>query len=208
MSHSTEAALVFADLKDAFDALNDARTSPKDVRRAFSRFIELSQKLTSAMRRDASRLEKGKWAASSFTGWTPVTELMKYLRNEDQHRDQIFLSVHERRHFPIPTNLPPGFNVEPGRTFVFEGTWVLSDQLLDAPPEGITTHEIDPLTGKPTGREMELLKIERYYILQARSEEAKEKIKAAGTVDVHRLAASAFSTLAKYFEFFCAQTDT
>ncbi len=208
MSHSTEAALVFADLTDAFEALNDARNSPKDVRRAFSRFVELSQKLTSAMRRDASRLGKGKSAASSFTGWTPVTDLMKYLRNEDQHGDQIFLSVHERRHFPIPANLPSGFSVEPGRTFIFEGTWVLSDQLLDAPPEGITTHEVDPQTGQPTGREMELLKIERYYILQARSEEAKEKIKAAGTVDVHQLAASAFSTLTKYFEFFCAQTDT
>lgn len=208
MAHSTEAALVFADLQDAFVALNAAHDSPKDVRRAFSRFIELSQKLTAAMRRDWSRLGKGMWAASSFPGWTSITGLLKYLRNEDQHGDQVFLSVHERRHFPVPTNLPPGFHVEPGRTFVFEGTWVLSDQLLDAPPEGITTHEIDPITGQPTGREMELLKIERYYLLQARSEEAKKKIAAAGTIDVHQLAASAYSTLTSYFEFFSQQIDT
>lgn len=208
MAHSTEAAIVFIDLKDAFTALEAARVSPKNVRRAFSRFIELSQKLTAAMRRDTSRLGKGKWVASSFHGWTPVTELIKYLRNEDQHGDQVFLSVHERRHFPVPTNLPPGFNVEPGRTFVFEGTWQLNDQLLEAPPEGITTYEVDPRTGQPTGRGMELLKIERYYILQARSEEAKKRIAAAGTKDVHELASSAFSTLANYFQFFCEQIKT
>lgn len=208
MTRATETALVFADLKDTFAALGAARGSPKDVRRTFSRFLELSQKLTSAMRKDASRLGKVEWAASSFPGWTPATELIKYLRNEDQHGDQVFLSVHERRHFPIPTNLPPGFNVEPGRTFVFEGTWVLGDQLADAPPEGITAYEFDPITRQPTDREMVPLKIERFYILQARSEKAKKKIAAAGTVDVHELAEAAFSTFASYLQFFCEQSDT
>jgi hypothetical protein len=208
MANSTEAAIVFIDLKDAFTALEASCVSPKNVRRAFSRFIELSQKLTAAMRRDTSRLGKGEWVASSFHGWTPVTELVKFLRNEDQHGDQVFLSVHERRHFLVPTNFPSGFNVEPGRTFVFEGTWQLNDQLLEAPPEGITTHEVDPRTGQPTGLEMELLKIERFYILQARSEKAKKRIAAAGTKDVHELASAAFSTLTNYFQFFCEQIDT
>ena len=104
MTRSTETALVFADLKDAFAALGAARGSPKDVHRAFTRFLELSQKLTAAMRKDASWLGKGKWIASSFPGWTPATEFIKYLRNEDQHGDQVFLSVHERRYFQIPTS--------------------------------------------------------------------------------------------------------
>lgn len=207
LGNSTEASLVFADLKDAFAELEIARDSPKDVRRAFSRFIDLTQKLTSAMRRDYSRLGKGTWNAASFTEWTPVTTLIKYLRNEDQHGDQIFLSLHERRHFPVPANLPPGFNIETARVFISEGTWHLDDQLLDAPPEGITTHEIDPITGQPTGKEMELLKIERLYILQARSKEASVKIAAAGSADIHELAASAFSTLSSYFRFFREQTD-
>ena len=202
MPHVSEAALVFADLGDALKALEIARDSPKDVRRAFSRFAELAQKLTSAMRKDFSRLGKGKWIASSFDGWTPVTELMKYLRNEDQHGDQIHISVHERRHFPVPTNLPPGFHSEPGRTFVFEGTWDLHDQLLDSPPDGIESFKVDPLTGQPTGQEMQLLNLERLYLLQARSEEARAKIVAAGTRDVHVLAEAAFSTLAAYFQFF------
>ena len=205
---ATEAAIVFTDLKDAFAALENARGSPKEVRRAFARFIELTQKLTSAMRKDFSRLGKGNWIASSFPAWTSVTELMKYLRNEDQHGDQVFLSVHERRHFPVPTNLPPGLAVEPGRTFVFEGTWQLDDQLLDSPPEGITSYEVDPTTGIPTGREMTLLKIERHYILQARSPTAAKKIAAAGSVDIHELADSALKTLSDYFEFFRERADT
>lgn len=208
MPHSTETALVYADLEDAFHQLEVARSSPKNVRRAFSRFIELTQKLTAAMRRDYSRLGKGNWVASSFPAWTPVTELIKYLRNEDQHGDQVFISLHERRYFPIPTNLPPGFKVEPGRVFVFEGTWHLHDQLLDAPPEGITTHEVDPITRQPTGKEMKLLKIERFYILQARSDKARAKLAAAGIVDVHELAASAFSTLSNYFKFFLERSET
>ena len=57
---------------------------------------------------------------------------------------------------------------------------MLDDQLLTTPPDGITSYEIDALTGKPTGRPMELLKIERIYLLQARSEEARAKIAAAG----------------------------
>ena len=208
MPKYSEAALVFADLGDALRALQIAKNSPKDVRRTFSRFVELAQKLTSAMRKDFSRAGKGPWHASSFDGWTPVTELMKYLRNEDQHGDQIYISVHERRHYPVPTNLPPGFHSEPGRTFVFEGTWDLHDQLLDAPPDGIESFEVDPLTGQPSGREMLLIKLERFYLLQARSEVARAKISAAGTRDVHTLAEAAFSTLTDYFQFFGEQSDS
>lgn len=207
MTALPDSAIIFADIEDAFAKLNVARDSPRDIRRAFSQFVDLSQKLTSAMRRDFSRLGKGKWHAASFDGWTTTTDLVKWLRNEDQHRDLIFVSVHERRHFPIPTTLPPGFHVEPGRTFVFEGTWVLDDQLLTTPPDGITSYEIDALTGKPTGRPMELLKIERIYLLQARSEEARAKIAAAGSADMHEIAASAFETLRKYYLFFRAQAE-
>ncbi len=208
MPHSTEAALVFTDLQDAFTALEVARGSPKNVRRAFSLFIALTQKLTAAMRRDYSRLNNGSWQASSFAEWTPVTDLVKYLRNEDQHSDQVFISVHERRFFPIPTDLPLPVAVEPGKLFVFEGTWHLTDQLLDAPPEGITTYSFDPKTGQPTQQEIAPVKIERQYILQARSDEARSKIQEAGLADVHDLAVAAFLTLSKYFQFFCEQTGT
>ena len=169
MSQALDSSLVFADLCDAHATLVACRESPREVRRAFVRFIDLSQKLTSAMRKDFSRLERGSWEASKFPSWTPVTELLKHLRNEDQHGNQIYISVHERRHFPLPENLPPGFARPPSHTFVFEGTWELTDQLLEDPPDGIETFEVNPMTGQPTGRPMPLLKLERFYILQART---------------------------------------
>jgi len=208
MLHSTETALIFADLQDALTDLDAARGSPKNVRRAFSRFIDLTQKLTSAMRKDFSRIKQAKWQASIFTGWTPITDLIKYLRNEDQHEHQIFISVHERRYYQIPTNLHLPVSIEPGQLFVTEGTWNLDDQLLDAPPERMTMYAIEPETSKPTNQEIEPVYIERFYILQARSEKIKSKLQIAGVVDVHALAHSAFSTLSEYYAFFRVETKT
>lgn len=138
MQRPAQTKVVFADLRDTLVTLNGERESPKNVRRAFSRFVELSQKLTSAMRKDYSCLKSEPWKASAFSGWTPVTELFKYLRNEDQHGDQISISMHERRFYPMPTDLPLPIKVQPGQLWMFEGTWNLDDQLLDAPPDGIS----------------------------------------------------------------------
>lgn len=207
MSHPLDASLVFADLGDAHATLVASRKSPREVRRAFVRFVDLSQKLTSAMRKDFSRLNLGSWEASKFQGWTPVTELVKHLRNEDQHGQQIYISVHERRHFPVPENLPPGLARPASSTFVFEGTWELTDQLLEDPPDGIETFEVDPMTSQPTGRPMPLLKLERFYILQARTDRTRQLIADAGLIDVHAISASAFSTFGDYFAFFRKETD-
>ena len=207
MNPPLDTALVFADLGDAHAALVASRKSPREVRRAFVRFIDLSQKLTSAMRKDFSRLNRGNWTASKFQGWTPVTELLKHLRNEDQHGRQIYISVHERRHFPVPENLPPGFMRPAANTFVFEGTWELTDQLLEDPPEGIETFEVNPMTSQPTGRPMPLLKLERFYILQARTDETRKFIAAAGLIDVHEISASGFAALSEYFAFFRREAD-
>ena len=207
MKPPLDSPLVFADLADAHSMLIASRKSPREVRRAFVRFVDLSQKLTSAMRKDFSKLGHGNWEASKFQGWTTVTELLKHLRNEDQHGHQIYISVHERRYFPVPENLPPGFVKPPSHSFVFEGTWELTDQLLEDPPDGIETFEINPMTGKPTGRPMQLLKLERFYILQARSEKTRELIAAAGLIDVHEISAAAFSILSEYHAHFCREAD-
>jgi len=201
-----ESALVFADLRDAHDTLMASRKSPREVRRAFVRFVDLSQKLTSIMRKDFSRLGFGDWEASKFDAWTPVTGLLKHLRNEDQHAHQIYISVHERRYFSVPENLPPGFARPAANAFVFEGTWELTNQLLEDPPDGIETFEINPMTGNATGNPMPLLKLERFYILQARTDKTRELVQAAGLVDVHAISASAFATLSEYFKFFSEKT--
>lgn len=207
MLRPTQTQVVFVDLRDALETLNRERDSPRNVRRAFSRFVELSQKLTSAMRKDYSRLKAEKWKASDFSSWNPVTDLIKHLRNEDQHGDQISISVHERRFYPLPTDLPLPITIQPGQLWVFEGTWNLDDQLLDAIPEGITSYAIDPATLRPTDREIAPVRVERLYILQARSEEAQSKLQAAGTADIHAIAQRAFAIFSEYYGFFCAKTD-
>jgi hypothetical protein len=59
MNPQLDSAPVFADLSDAYAALVASQHSPREVRRAFVRFVDLSQKLTSAMRKDFSRLNLG-----------------------------------------------------------------------------------------------------------------------------------------------------
>lgn len=204
--HLTETALVFADLSDAHASLIEARYSPKEIRRSFVRFIDLSQKLTSSMRKDSSTLGAGAWVASKFLGWTNITALLKHLRNEDQHGRQIYISVTDRRYFLSPWHLEASTSTSPIHV-VLEGTWELPDQLLDAPPEGIELVLADPKSANPSETRIPMLKIERFYTVQPRSEETKKLLTAAGTCDVHQLATSGFNTLSDYYAFFVAATS-
>lgn len=194
MSHPTDTSLIFSDLRDALAALEVARGSPKDVRRAFSRYVDLTQRLTSAMRKDFSSLRQEKWAASSFTGWNNITAFFKWLRNEDQHAAPIYISVHERRFYRI---FP-----DQEQLFVFEGTWVLNDQMTEAPPDGITFHPANPVTGSIFEAIVEPVCIEYQYLLQPRTQEAQAQVQLAGTSDVHQLSNACFIVLSKYHEHF------
>lgn len=198
MTSTPESDLVFTDLSDAIGALEQARGSPKEVRRAFSRFADLTQRLTSAMRLDYSRVKISNWNATAFIGWNTVTDFFKWLRNEDQHGDQSYISVHERRFYPVDRT--------ESKLFVFEGTWNLIDQNTDQPPDGITFHPVDPETGSISDVVVSPVRIEHFYILQARSNEATSRLRQAGTSDVHLLSRSCFDTLSQYYAFFLQQT--
>ena len=77
------------------------------------------------MRMDFSRLKQSKWEAKKFMGWTVDTEFLKWLRNQDQHESQIYISVHQRNSYRLMATGE--------RLLVFAGTWVLVDQLTDDP---------------------------------------------------------------------------
>lgn len=194
-----DADLVFGDLRDALAALKNASGSPKDIRRALSRFVDLTQRLTSAMRRDYSKLKAGeKWVASSFPGWDDVTDLFKWYRNEEQHVDQIYIAVRERRKYLVA----------PDSTsyLVWEGTWNLSDQNADEPPNAMLLCEADPVTGRMTNVALPPAQVENTYLFQARSKEAAERLRLVKTADVHRLSQSCFETLSQYYAFFKERT--
>jgi hypothetical protein len=190
---------VFADLRDAFHALEAARGSPKEVRRAFSRFVDLTQRLTSAMRTDFSHVKGRRWEAKSFAGWNKITEFFKWLRNEDQHELPIRISVHERRFYELP-----GF---PDKLFPFEGTWTLADQMTDDHPDGITFYPVDPATGKQLDP-VAPVRVEYQYLIQPHSEAARSRLHEIGTTDVHQLSGACFAVLADYHEYFSASLAT
>lgn len=189
-----DADLVFADLDDAKRSLDEARGSPREVRRAFSRFVELSQKLTSSMRTDYSRLKMGKWQAKEFPGWTVDTSFLKWLRNEDQHADQIYISVHQRNFYHL--------KALGEKLLVFEGTWVLIDQLTNEIPSGISFHLPDPATGAMSDEVVQPFRTEFQYLFQPRTLEARQWFKKIGNSDIHQLAERAIAVFRTYHSFF------
>lgn len=196
MTSSLHATLVFGDLRDALHDLDAARGSPKQVRRAFSRFVDLTQKLTSAMRTDFSRVKGAQWSAAAFNGWNNVTEFFKWMRNQDQHDLPIHISVHERHFYELPN--------QPGQLFPFEGTWNLSDQMTDQLPGGITFYPTDPATGEAK-EPIAPVRIEYQYLVQLSSEPIRKRLQVIGTTDVHQLSAACFAVLSQYHDHFLVQ---
>lgn len=188
--------LVFADLQDALTDLEAGRSSPKQVRRAFSRFVELTQRLTSAMRREAKSKAGIDWQASRFGGWNKVTALFKDLRNEEQHERQIYVSVYETRYYEP-------FGSGNGR-IALSGTWQLTDQLSERPPDALRMFDSDPETGETTRNELPHCDISYSYLIQPREDKLAARLRAIGSADLHELSRRCMFTLHEYYYFFRA----
>jgi hypothetical protein len=200
MTVPSDVDLVYHDLCDAVGSLNGARESPKEVRRALSRYVELSQRLTSTMRKDFSRRGKGKWQASIFQGWTSRTDLLKHLRNQDQHGEQVFITVHDRHYYDLPDNtVIAGL---PGWSFVIDSRWHMTDQTQDRPPEGIEVRLSDPGTPPDSGQVLLPTRTESSYVLYPRTPEGKQQIAASGVTDIHAFANDTFAILTQYYEYY------
>ncbi len=199
MPELSDVDLVFADLQDALAELDNAITSPKQVRRCFSRYVELTQRLTSAMRRECKGKTGVDWQAANFKGWTEVTRLFKDLRNEEQHERQIYISVHETRYFEL---FGPG-----GGRIATSGTWQLTDQLLEKPPDALKMFDSDPDTGQMTNDEIPHCGVSYRYLLQPREAKLNARLQVIGTADLHALSASCMATLREYHSFYRSSVD-
>lgn len=193
MSMEDDTALTFSDLLDSLEDLEDARGSPKRVRRAFTRFVDLSQRLTASMRTDYRRVVSQQWEASSFPGWTSDTSFLKWLRNEDQHARLIYVQVLERQHFKLDDST---------NSLVLEVTWDLQDQMSDDVPRGIQllASESGSLGRKDFALPVE--RVEYQYLLKPRSNNAKAKMDALSSADLHELALRSMKVLREYHEFY------
>lgn len=196
MQEVSDVELVFTDLQDALSELDDAITSPKRVRRCFSRFVDLTQRLTSAMRIESKSRAGVEWQAARFGGWNEVTALFKDLRNEEQHERQIYISVQETRYFEL---FGPG-----GGRVAASGTWQLTDQLLEKPPDALKMFDSDPETGERTNTEIPHCAVAYRYLIQPREAKLRARLQAIGTADLHQLSGACMSTLREYHAFFRA----
>lgn len=193
MSIEDDTALTFSDLLDSLEDLENARGSPKKVRRAFTRFVDLSQRLTASMRTDYSRVASRQWEASSFSGWTSDTSFLKWLRNEDQHARPIYVQVLERQHFKLDDST---------NSLVLEVTWDLQDQMSDDVPRGL---QLLASESGACGRKDFALPVERVeyqYLLKPRSDSAKARMDALSSADLHEIALRSMKVLREYHEFY------
>lgn len=186
--------IVFRDLADALEDLNANRPSPKEVRRAFSRFVGLTQKLTATMRVEFKARTGEKWRSGEFPGWNNVTNLFKELWDVDEHEAVLLIQVRERQYLQVGS----------GAAVVFEGTWDQDDPQAERPPDGLVAVEADPKTGLPTDKVLPTRR-EIDFVLSPRTQKAQHLLKACNTDDVHVLAEECFRVLEAYHEFYQKQ---
>src|SRR5829696_4913595 len=197
MADLSNAAVLFQDLADVASKLSGPAMSPKQVRRDFVSFVDLSQKLTAMMRREYSEKAGKKWEAKKFEGWNEITELLKKLRNTDEHEHPTFIQVHERQQHKI-------FN-DVDALVIFEGTWEFSleDQLVDTPRDDLLVSIVDP----KTGGEQESVPIRTKYefYLYPSTEHARELLEKIGESDVQSLVSESFKIYEEYYKYYSNQ---
>lgn len=195
MTRQSAVDIVFQDLSDALDLLRQSRSSPTEVRKAFNRFVELSQKLTSAMRKEFKKINGQKWNAFSFDGWDKITEFFKKLRNVDQHEATIRIQVHARQYYPV--------GMEGNIFLVCKGTWELDDQLSNRPPEGMKLVPTDPDTGGPSETEIFIKERQEYdFHMDQSTAPLDEMLTSIEARDTHFLSEQCFKILKDYNLFY------
>jgi len=188
MSESSIVAVAFRDLADAYGELSSGSTSPMAVRRSFADFVDLSQKLTSYMRKEYSAKKGEKWEASAYVGWNDVTDLFKQLRNDDQHDCPVSIVVEETQYFRV---------FEDGPLIAVAGTWSFSldDQLADTPRSDIQIGFVDLKTGRPSGQLITPTRTEHEFHLSPSSPEAEALLVKVGDTNVRTLSERCFRIL-------------
>lgn len=191
-SNLSDVAHVFVDLEAAYESLQDARDSPREVRRLFAQFVTLTQQLTEAVRREFSARTKQSWAASQFPGWNNVTDLFKELRRTDFHGTPLRILVRETQ--VRRTDL--------GVLLQCSGTWELHDQQADAAPEGMVLVRADPVRDEPTDDPLPLVRRTFVFHLHPRSVETERLLQEIGNIDLHILASKCIAVLRDYYKFY------
>lgn len=200
MPSASIVAVVFQDLEDAYDELSSGSISPVAIRRSFARFLDLSQKLTSYMRKEYSEKKGQEWVASTFDGWNDYTELFKRLRNDDQHDSPVSILVNETQYFQVFEDAPP---------IVLTGKWSLSldDQVAVTPRDDLILEAADPETGRPSGQRITPIRKEYEFHLTPSSKKAETLLKKIDDPNVRTLSEKCFEVLSDYYQYYQRKLD-
>lgn len=194
--------IVMQDLRDSLELLKKSKSSPKDTRKAFGEFVNLSQRLTSVMRKNS----KNKWNASEFQGWNEITELFKKLRNYEEHIEILKSEIQETTSH---TMTDAGWE---GVTLCMRGTIKNVDPLSEkAPTANVVLYEADPVTGRMTNKRIGGEKSVSYNFHLTFPESNKtgrsinNLLKKINNTELGFLSSKCYVALNEYYEFYKAK---
>ena len=185
--------IAFLDLGNALTELNNCKGSPVEVRRNFSAFINLSQKITSYMRTDYSEKTNGRWDAKEFGGWNDVTELFKKLRTIEEHDGPIILRLYYTWYFE-------GLGPDGSLKMAMKGYWEWDNPLDEFPSDKLKAFDRNPEDDDAV--EIKPKKVEYIYILYDHEKDVMEMLDRIGFADIHKLSKSCLETLSSYVQFY------
>ena len=193
MANTIKTQTIFGDLKHYLTQLKKSKNSPAETRRCFSGFINNSQKLTAFMRREYSDIKKAKFEASEFSGWNKATNLIKRIRNQDEHELPIFVVVHQVNYIKMPNT---------NSIISFAGTWSLGDQHESEFKNELKCYLPDPETGKISDIEIIPEKIEFEYRVHTEDKKVKDMIDEVGIYDIFELCDTCFEVYEQYYDWY------
>lgn len=201
-----DSEIVFRDLTKANKKLRHKITNPDAIRRWFTEFVNQSQKLTLTMRKEYSALTKLKWEAIYFTGWTPITEFFKELRNADQHELPIRISLIQTQEYPC---VEIGVD-ESGKEIEIPG--IFSVQAGTTPEAGFEKKLPNPITVNlieqhniDMGPIPPPTKISFEFHVEGQTPKTQEMLKGIGNSNLHELTAQCYKTLSDYYNYYKAR---
>lgn len=196
MLNDTE--IVYRDLSDAFEQLDNEKTSPLAVRRKFRNFVIYTQQLTEMMRKEFPQRTGKKWEAKNFDGWNDVSLLFKEIRKSDYHEVPLLIQVKETRSYQMNKIFTDSSS---DNLFNLQSIWNLDPFSEDVPQcHGIVL--ADEATGEPLDEFIEPHKIEYQFVLLSRTTKTKTLLENIGDDDLHELSRQFFVKLQVYYDFY------
>lgn len=185
------------DLEEALLALDAARPSPVEVRRAFRTVLTLSQQLTEMMRTEFRQRTGRKWQAGRFPGWNATTELFKLLRRLEYHEAPIEIGLRQEHRFLLGS-------IDEKRLFALSvhSDADLDDPFAKAPPRDFSMESLqDPANPTP----LPLIGTKDAYIIITPTKALRRAVAAAGNDDLHVLSRRCVETLRDYHQWYHSQ---